>query len=292
MATWDEIFQEVQPAQCIERKINDSFKQLTKETGRNAIIYLSAWQQKPGINGNFSIDDNDRNGFMSVLNGIDKKKGLDLILHTPGGDLAATKSIVEYLSQFFNDDIRVIVPHTAMSAGTMIACAAKEIYLGLHSNLGPIDPQIGGAPANEYLKLLKNAQNDYSANKNIRYWQEVLQKYPPTFFGQCENAINVSKKYVYSWLERNMLKGVDAKAINETVEYLANYDYHLQHNTRLHINELRDKTCLKIVPLEENGKLQDLFLTIYHCILIYVNSSPCSKIIMNQKGKTFITNHN
>ena len=108
MPTWDEIFQEVQPAKCMERRINDSFKALERETKRNAIMYFSAWQQKQGVFGNFSIDDNDRNGFMSVLNGLDKTKGLDLILHTPGGDLAATKSIVEYLCQFFNNDIRVI----------------------------------------------------------------------------------------------------------------------------------------------------------------------------------------
>ncbi len=291
MPTWDEIFQEVQPAKCMERRINDSFKALERETKRNAIMYFSAWQQKQGVFGNFSIDDNDRNGFMSVLNGLDKTKGLDLILHTPGGDLAATKSIVEYLCQFFNNDIRVIVPHTAMSAGTMIACAAKEILMGLHSNLGPIDPQINGAPANEYLKLLKNAQDDYNQNKNIRYWQEVLCKYPPTFFGLCQNAIEVSKRYVYSWLERNMLRDDDAETINKTVDYLADYNYHLQHNTRLHINELREKTRLKIVSLENNQKLQDLFLTVYHCFVVYASSSPCCKVIMNNKGKSYSVNH-
>lgn len=46
---------------------------------------------------------------MNALYGIDKTKGLDLILHTPGGDLAATQSIVDYLYTFFNGDVRVIV---------------------------------------------------------------------------------------------------------------------------------------------------------------------------------------
>ena len=292
MATWDEIFNDVQPHTCIEKKISKALLDLSMYTKRNVIVYFSAWQQKQGVFGNFSIDDNDRNGFMSVLSGLDKSRGLDLILHTPGGDLAATKSIVEYITQFFNNDIRVIVPHTAMSAGTMIACAAKEIYLGLHSNLGPIDPQINGAPANEYLKLLRNAMTDYSKGENITYWREVLQKYPPTFFGLCQNAIDVSKKYVYSWLERNMLKDVEASRINETVEYLANYDFHLQHNTRLHINELKEKTCLKICAMEDNHKLQDLFLTIYHCFVIYASAFSCAKRITNHKGKTYLVNYN
>ncbi len=50
---------------------------------------------------------------MNALYGLDKSKGLDLILHTPGGDFAATQSIVGYLYSFFSGDVRVIVPHTA-----------------------------------------------------------------------------------------------------------------------------------------------------------------------------------
>ncbi len=63
-----------------------------------------------------------------------------MILHTPGGDIAATESIVDYLYCMFDKDIRVIVPQISMSAGTMIALASKEIVMGKHSNLGPIDP--------------------------------------------------------------------------------------------------------------------------------------------------------
>jgi len=43
---------------------------------------------------------------MSACNGLeDRSKGLDLILHTPGGDIAATESLVDYLHKMF-DDIR------------------------------------------------------------------------------------------------------------------------------------------------------------------------------------------
>ncbi len=67
----------------------------------------------------------DKNGFMTAINGIDTSKGLDLILHTPGGDTAATESIVDYLWSKFNGDVRCFVPQMAMSAGTMIACSSK-----------------------------------------------------------------------------------------------------------------------------------------------------------------------
>ena len=77
---------------------------------------------------------------MSVIHGLDKSKGLDLFLHTPGGDVGATESLIDYLHDSFGGDIRAIIPQIAMSGGTMIACSCKEIIMGKQSSLGPIDP--------------------------------------------------------------------------------------------------------------------------------------------------------
>ena len=93
------------------------------------------------------INDEDKAGFMQAAHNVDKSVGLDLIRHTPGGSVTAAESIVDYLLKVFKDDLRVIVPQLAMSAGTMIACAANEIVMGKQSNLGPIDPQVNGLPA-------------------------------------------------------------------------------------------------------------------------------------------------
>jgi ClpP class serine protease len=160
MSSWNEIFESIQPMNTLEKVKKEIFNEYISYTNRNIVVYYSCWQQKPGIPGPFSIDDDDRNGFINALYNLDKVKGLDLILHTPGGDMAATQSIVEYIYKFFSGDIRVIIPHTAMSAGTMIACSSKEIIMGSHSNLGPIDPQIANMPAHEFIKMLKQAQND------------------------------------------------------------------------------------------------------------------------------------
>lgn len=291
MPSWDAIFNSVQTMNAIEAQKKEYFDQLTQHTGRNCVVYYSAWQQSSSANGLYSIDDDDRNGFMNALYGIDKTKGLDLILHTPGGDLAATQSIVDYLYTFFNGDVRVIVPLTAMSAGTMIACSAKEIVMGKQSNLGPIDPQIGGMPANEFLDLLNRAMQDLQNNVNINYWKMTLAQYPPTFFGICNNAIEASKKMVRQWLKRSMLADENDENIDRTVDYLADYHSHLQHNTRLTANELRDKTCLKIISLEDDQKLQESVLSLYHCYQITAGQSHISKIIENQKMIKFIKQH-
>ena len=63
----------------------------SKYTGRNAILYYSGWMEMshfraPGLT-RYSVSDEDENGFMAAVHGLDRSKGLDLILHTPGGDI-------------------------------------------------------------------------------------------------------------------------------------------------------------------------------------------------------------
>ena len=73
-----------------------------------------------------SISDNDKNGFMNAIHGLDVSKGLDIILHTPGGDLAATESLIDYLNQKFDGNMRAIIPQLAMSGGTIVTFACRE----------------------------------------------------------------------------------------------------------------------------------------------------------------------
>ena len=166
---------------------------LSSLTGRNVICYVSAFLQASVANPELSINDNDINGFMNAISGMDKSKGLDLILHTPGGGVTATESIVTYLRKIFKMDIRVIVPHMAMSAGTMIACSSKEIIMGQQSSLGPIDPQYHNVPAQGVLKEFERAieETQLDPNKSL-IWREIIRQYRPTFIGECENAVKLS----------------------------------------------------------------------------------------------------
>jgi ClpP class serine protease len=141
-------------------------RQLSERTGRNTIVYYSGWLQKPAIaflQPHIGVNDSDKNGFMATIHQLDRSLGLDLVLHTPGGDIAATESLVEYLRQMFGTNIRAIVPQLAMSAGTMIVLACKEILMGKHSNLGPIDPQIGIFPAQAIIEEFTRAQQEIAS---------------------------------------------------------------------------------------------------------------------------------
>ena len=67
---------------------------------------------------------------------------IDLIIHTPGGiALAATQ--IAFALDAHPARKTVMVPHYAMSGGTLIALAADEIMMDPHAVLGPVDPQLG-----------------------------------------------------------------------------------------------------------------------------------------------------
>ena len=128
MPSWNELLEQINAP--LDKVRREYLKKLHAKTGRNVVTYYSGWLQRPPNTSGLSVCDADMNSFMSVFHKLDKKKGLDLILHTPGGEVPATEAIVSYFHSMFGADIRCFVPQLAMSAGTMIACGCKEIIMG------------------------------------------------------------------------------------------------------------------------------------------------------------------
>lgn len=294
MPTWDEILKEVGSASNILDVTRRKYiKELSDYTNRNTIIYYSAFLQKQSLVSrgvDFSINDNDKNGFMTVVNKLDKSKGLDLLLHTPGGNVSATESIVHYLKKVFGNDIRAIVPQIAMSAGTMIACSCKSVVMGKQSNLGPIDPQFRGIPAHgiveEFERIMDEVKKD---NQKIIVWREILRSYSPTLIGECEKAIEWSETMVSNWLKENMFhndKDKEAKA-DKIIKHLGSHKETLSHSKHLHIDDL-ESFGLKIEKMEDDQKLQDKILSVHHATIISITQTNATKIIENNLGKAFI----
>ncbi|MGE5591891.1 MAG: SDH family Clp fold serine proteinase [Bacillota bacterium] len=77
---------------------------------------------------------------------------IDLLLHTPGGLVLAAEQIARAI-QKRPGKVTVLVPHYAMSGGTLLALAADEIVMDPNAVLGPVDPQIGNFPAASILKV-------------------------------------------------------------------------------------------------------------------------------------------
>jgi ClpP class serine protease len=300
MPNWYEVFMETQAAQALgqsqamnaQTSVRRKYLQLLQaHTGRNIIAYYSGWLSKPGVFGS-DINDEDKNGFMATVHKLDKTLGLDLFLHTPGGGIAATQSIVNYLQKMFGKNIRAIVPQIAMSAGTVIACCCKEIWMGKQSSLGPIDPQLRGIPAHgviqEFKRAIKEVKQDAS---RIVIWQQIIGQYRPTFLGQCENAMKWSNDFVEQQLADGMFDGlVDRKKKARAVtKALSDYPTNKSHDRHFDIDDC-EKMGLVIKRLEGDDKMQDLVLTVHHCYMNTLMNSAAIKIIENQNGVALCKN--
>jgi ClpP class serine protease len=92
------------------------------------------------------IDIDDSESVLRAIRSTRSGRTIEIILHTPGGLVLAASQIAQALA---DHDGRVIavVPHYAMSGGTLIALAADEIVIDRHGALGPVDPQLGQYPA-------------------------------------------------------------------------------------------------------------------------------------------------
>jgi ClpP class serine protease len=84
---------------------------------------------------------------------------IDLVVHSPGGLVLAAEQIACALKRH-KGQVTVLIPHYAMSGGTLVALAADEIVMDPDAVLGPVDPQLGTQqsgyfPAASILKALE-----------------------------------------------------------------------------------------------------------------------------------------
>jgi ClpP class serine protease len=127
---------------------------------------------------------------------------IDFIIHTPGGLALAATQIANALADH-KGEVRVIVPHYAMSGGTLIALAADKIIMDPHAVLGPVDPQIGQYPAASVKKALKTKPVEKLDDQTL-ILGDVAQK-----------ALKQMYEYVYSLLLKKGYAEETAKRVAE-----------------------------------------------------------------------------
>ncbi len=294
MPNWNEILDELKQSMRIDKldHIRSRYiKKYHEKTGKNVICYYSGFLQKPNVS-QIEIIDNDKNGFMTCVSGLDKSQGLDLFLHTPGGQIAATESLVHYLRKMFGNNIRAIIPQIAMSAGTMIACSCKEIVMGKQSNIGPIDPQFNGIPAQGVLSEFKRAVKEAKEKpETIPLWQTIISKYNPSFIGECQNAVNLSKILVKKWLFEGMFESDPEKSerTEKILNLINSHEDTMTHSRHLHIDDVKE-VGLKVKSIEDDfdDEYQDLVLTIHHCFMHTFQQSTSIKIIENHNKQRMV----
>jgi ClpP class serine protease len=92
------------------------------------------------------IDIDDAESTLRAIRATPAGQPIEIILHTPGGLVFAASQIAAALADH-DGRVTAVVPHYAMSGGTLISLAADEIVVDRHSALGSVDPQLGNQPA-------------------------------------------------------------------------------------------------------------------------------------------------
>lgn len=300
MPTWSTILNQAKKVQegggnnplvAIDYVVNlkkDFLMRLSKKTGRNTILYFSSFLQKKPSN-DASINDLDINAFMENISGLDKSKGLDLILHTPGGELSATEQIIKYLKSCFHGDVRAIIPQMAMSAGSMIAVSCKSVIMGKQSSLGPFDPQLNGVPCQSALREFYKAVEDVSKNPaSLGLWQTILSKLNPTFLTLCAQADELADELTNKILEDKKIAPETKSRIKEVFAKNNESKTHSRHFDR----DKCKAAGLEVIDLESDNELQDLVLSIHHCCMILAEKTSVVKLVENNIGGCYIRNVN
>jgi hypothetical protein len=270
---------------------------LHQATNRNVILYATKWTQAPTDPDSVSIVAEDLPGFMEVLTELDLQQGLDLVLHSPGGSGEAAESLVKYLRAYFTD-VRVIVPHAAMSAATMLACSANRILMGTHSFLGPIDPQFimqqeGGGriavAAHAILAQFALAKKECADPTLLPAWIPMLRQYGPALLVQCQLAQDLSRSLVAEWLEQYMLKDdADKQAKAQTAATaLSDHANFKSHGRFIDRNQARS-IGLVVDDLESDPAVENGVLGLFHSTSHTFNATAAVKLLENLKGRAFI----
>ncbi len=305
MPIWSAIGAEIQQAGGVSA-LDDVRRKylvlLADHTGRDTILYAARFTQPVHANIDptlYSVSDGDMQGLMETLHALSGER-VDVILHSPGGSLDAAESLVTYLRTKVRH-LRVIVPHLAMSAATMIACAADCIMMGKHSFLGPIDPQfVLDTPlgprmvaAQAILEQFDLAIEECQDPTRLAAWLPMLSMYGPDLLIQCRNASLKSRKLARQWLRQYMFRDDPERVRRSSAisRWLSDHSRFGSHGRHIPREELI-KRGLIVERLERDQQLQDLVLSVFHATTHTFAGTGAMKIIENHVGRAFIQSVN
>lgn len=154
----------------------------------------------------------DSEEVLRALEATDDDRDIDLVLHTPGGLVIAALQIARAI-QRRRGKTRVIIPHYAMSGGTLIALAANEIIMSKNAVLGPIDPQLGEFPAPSLIRL-----------RQIKDVNEIDDR-TLILADIAEKAIEQMRQAVYEILVKNYSEQIATRVAQELTTGQWTHDY-------------------------------------------------------------------
>lgn len=145
------------------------------------------------------IDINDAELIIQAIRDTPIDQPIDLVLHTPGGLALPSVQIARAIARR-KAPVRALIPHYAMSGGTLIALAADEIIMSEHAILGPVDPEFDGYAAASILRAVEQKSVQFVGDDTL-----ILAD-------QAKMAIKQVADFIYELVSERMSEH-DAKAL-------------------------------------------------------------------------------
>jgi len=182
------------------------------------------------------VDRSDTLGFVDMLHNVAPGEPVDLLLHTPGGDVDAAEKLISLVRNRVGEagQLRVIVPDFAKSAGTLMALGANEIVMSDSSELGPIDPQVVLKDGNgndivhsvlTYLEAHRETQDALRLKPDDIANRIAFEKFDPTVVSKFGTVKARAQKFAEGLLKR---RGLNFTAIASDLMDLTKYPSHGQ----------------------------------------------------------------
>lgn len=185
----------------------DLIRSIQRESEFRLICYVSSGCR---------IEHNDAVQFRDLLHRVGDGEDIELLLHTPGGDIDAADRLIHMIREKVGGAaFRIVVPHLAKSAGTLMVLGADTVVMSDTSELGPIDPQVlipdstgalRWAAAQNYLDAYKTHSEALRGDPGDLPSEIMFRKLDPVVHQRCIAAKKRSRSLAEDLLKRGMFR--------------------------------------------------------------------------------------
>lgn len=230
----------------------------------------------------------------------DKHDFAAVILDTPGGIVEVVERMVTTLRHAY-ENITVIVPDRAMSAGTIFALSADRIMMDHLSSLGPIDPQIERdgklVPALSYLNQFERLNEKAQAGVLTTAEYALVSKLDLGELYQFEQAKELSIELLIKWLSRYKFKNwtkterrqlkvtsdMKKTRAKEIAALLNNPERWHSHGRAIDMGTLQEEVGLKIENLADDAVLHKDVRNYFELLKDYMHREQLGSFIHSKE---------
>jgi len=124
------------PPEQIKQMIPPFMKKIASRRARNLLVMF--YPETTSV----SMEARDTSQVFFTIKDADSSKGMDLLIHSGGGDIHTAYKLAKLCQKKFSN-IKALIPEYAKSAATLLAIGCHELEMSPIAELGPLDPIIG-----------------------------------------------------------------------------------------------------------------------------------------------------